>query len=436
MSIRKLVPLFLVVVMLMAGIMPVAAQGDEKVTITWVNLSVWNDGEAARFLDAFHEEYPNIEVVLEGVAYDDLFPTIQVRLGSGTPTPDIISVDGPLISSYAYRGWLMPLDDVFTEEEIADWIPSSLDAAMYNGEMVAAPVSTSTQLLFYNKDVFEEVGLTAPGLDDRLTYEEIAELAPQLTLDRDDDGVTDVWGFTWEQLNRIYQLQPLEESLGGDAIGEDNMTVEGVINSEEWVEAFTFYSDMFNELKVAPQGQNMGQMADMFWNGNLAMLIAGPWQINRGVDDGDAGLIDFDWGVSRHPYFADGEVVTPTGSWHVGVNSYSEHPEEAKIFARWLSTGKGAELWWRYGSGDFPAQQSVLALLESDPAYQEGKIAYWVTAADEATQGPVARPVTVGYLEYEQILADTFMDILNGADVQESLDIAASRITSELAKYE
>ena len=28
-------------------------------------------------------------------------------------------------------------------------------------------------------------------------------------MDTDGDGSTDSWGFTWEQTNRIYQLQPL-----------------------------------------------------------------------------------------------------------------------------------------------------------------------------------------------------------------------------------
>ena len=98
--------------------------------------------------------------------------------------------------------------------------------------------------------------MPVPGPDDRLTYEEIAVLAQQLTQDTDGDGVTDIWGFTWEQTNRIYQLQAMAESLGGRAIGEDGLTVEGVINSQPWVDALTYYSKAFNEWKFAPPSRH------------------------------------------------------------------------------------------------------------------------------------------------------------------------------------
>lgn len=218
-------------------------------------------------------------------------------------------------------------------------------------------------------------------------------------------------------------------SLGGDYIGEDGLTVDGVINSEPWVEAATFYYDMYNTYEVSPQADTIGS-ADLFVNGNLAMLIAGPWQIPNFGENAE-----FEWGVSRHPYFEDGEIVTATGSWHLGVNSLSEHPEEAKAFVRWLSTGIGAEMWWRDGSHDFPAQQSVLAMFATSEEFEEPPMSYNRVAADEATIGAVPRPVTVGYLEYDQIYRNTFQDIRVGADPEEALNTMVERLESEMEKY-
>ena len=45
------------------------------------------------------------------------------------------------------------------------------------------------------------------------------------------------------------------------------------------------------------------------------------------------------------------------------------------------------------------------------------------------------RPVSPGYLEYEQILQNTFSDIRNGQDVEEALNLAVARIESEMDKY-
>jgi multiple sugar transport system substrate-binding protein len=251
-----------------------------------------------------------------------------------------------------------------------------------------------------------------------------------LTFDENGDGTTDIWGFTWEQTNRIYQLQPLPVGLGGDAIGEDGLTVDGVVNSQPWIDAFSYYSDMFNVYQAAPQDDTLSA-SDLFEAGKLSMYIAGPWNVNRFA----RAEVEFNWGVSRHPYFEDGEIVTPTGSWHIGVNANTEEPDAAKRFIHWISTGEGAEKWWRDGSGDFPAQQSVLALFATDEQFDEVPFSYLRVAADEATVNPAPRPVSPGYLEYEQILQNTFQDIRNGADVEEALNLAVSRIESEMAKY-
>ncbi len=417
---------FLIALLLLALALPSLAQED-KTVVTWLLLT-WNGAEEV--VAAFEEENPDIDIELEQVPFNALFEQIQVRLAAGSAQPDIISVDVPLVAGYGLRDWLLPLDEFFISGEQDDWLEAALEAGSYNGQLLAAPVSTSTQLLLYNADIFEMAGIEPPGENDRWTYEYIAEIAPQLTMDTDGDGTTDIWGFTWEQTNRIYQLQPLPEGLGGDAIGEDGLTVDGVINSDAWIEGFTYYSDMFNVLQAAPQDDTVGA-SDLFASGKMAMYIAGPWNINRLIRD----AVEFNWGVSRHPYFEEGEIVTPTGSWHIGINKNTENREAAARFVNWISTGIGAELWWRIGSGDFPAQKSVLALFATDEQFEAAPFSTLRVAADEATIGAVPRPVSPGYLEYEQILQNTFSDIRNGQDVAEALNLAVARIESEMDKY-
>ena len=414
--------------LLLLAVAPLTAQ-DEPTTITWLNCCGWASED---IISNFEAANPDVRVELEQVDFNALFEQIQVRLGGGASDPDVLSVDVPVTAGYGLRNWLLPLDDAFSDEDRADWLPAALAAGTYNGQLISAPVSTSTQLLFINSDLFEAAGIEVPGVDDRLTMEEVAEIGVQLTQDTDGDGITDQWGFSWEQTNRIYQLQPLPVGLGGQSIGDDGLTVDGVVNSEAWVEAFTYYANVFNEWGIGPQDDTIST-SDLFWSGKMGMMIAGPWNINRYLRE--AENIEMNWTVSRHPYFADGEVVTPTGSWHVGVNANSDEPEAAKRFVQYLSTGEGAERWWRYGSGDFPAQQSVLALFQSDEEFDEGVPYFLRVAADEATVNPDPRAVSPGFLEYEQILQDVFQDIRTGADVEVSLNLGVARIESEMAKY-
>ena len=416
---------------LLCGVLASTAFAQEKTTITWLTLSEWGgDGDISAVIKAFEAENPDITVELDQLPFNDLFAQIQIRMSAGGGDPDVLSVDVPVTASYGIRDWLLPLDDAFSAEEKADWLEASLEAGTYEGQLLSAPVSTSTQLLIYNQDLLEEAGVTPPGPDERLTWEQIAELAPQLTSDEDGDGTPEVWGFNWEQSIRIYQLQALAASLGGQAIGDDGVTVDGVINSPEWVEAFTYYQNMHTTLKAAPQNDTVTP-PDMFRSGNLAMFVGGPWNIRNFAAD----PLDFNWAVSRHPYFEAGSVAIPTGSWHIGVSAASDQPEAAKRFVHWLTTGKGAETWWRDGSGDFPAQKSVLDLFATEEEFAAPPLSYTRTAADEASANGVPRPSTVGYLEYEQILQDAFADIRNGSEVKGALDTAASRIGSEMAKY-
>jgi len=87
----------------------------------------------------------------------------QVRLGAGATDPDVLSVDVPLVTGYGLRDWLLPVGDVFTEEEKADWLEAALAAGTYQGELIAPPVNTSTNLLIYNADLFAKAGITPPG---------------------------------------------------------------------------------------------------------------------------------------------------------------------------------------------------------------------------------------------------------------------------------
>lgn len=406
---------------------PAEGQSAGKTQIKWLTLD-WTMDE---FEKKFEEDNPTYDLVIEKLPFNDLFSQIQIRMGAKSDTFDVLSVDVPVTTSYGVRNWLLPLDDLYTAEERADWLDSAVTAGSYQGKLISAPVNTSTQLLFYNADLLEAAGVTPPGKDDRLTYEQVAEMAQKVVKDENGDGTPEIWGFSWEQTNRIYQLGQMPASLGGKMIGDDGFTVDGVINSPEWIDAFTFYQKTFTEWKLGPQDDTVS-ILDLFKAGKIAMIVGGPWNI-RGIQEAN---VEFKWGVSRTPYMEGGEPATPTGSWHVGINPNSKNIEAARVFVHYISTNPGAEYWWRLGSGDFPAQKSVLKKFQDDAQFNEEPMSYMRTAADEATVNPVGRASSAGFLEYEQILQTTFQDIRQGADVKASLDSAAERIGSEMKKYQ
>lgn len=396
--------------------LPTRSAAQEPVTLSWLT-----DLPQAELIGArFTELNPGITVEVETVTFREVFQQNQVRLGSGADNPCIVSVDAPLVASYGLRGWLLPLDEYFTAEEREVWVDALGDSGLYDGQLLAPPIWNSSQLLYYNLGMFEAAGIEPPGPDERWTWEQVAEAAQQLT-------TGDVWGFQFEQPNRIYQLQPLPQGKGAPVIGEGGLTVEGIITSPEWIEAFTWYGNLYNEWAVAPKGEV--DVQELFAGEKLAMVVRGPWAIKSFID----AELPFEWRAAPHPHWEGGEVLVPADSWHLGVNPNCPHLEEAAQFVKFASSQEAGQLWFETGVM-WPAQQPLLDEIINNPENEDWPgLAYTIAAQEAEFAEP--RPLTPGYLEYEDILSSAFEDIRNGADVAQSLATAEQRIEREMQKY-
>lgn len=392
-----------------------AILAQEKATITWLT-----DLPADTILDAFHEAHPDIEMKVESVSFNEVFQQNQVRLASGSETPDVISVDAPLVTSYGLRGWLEPLDDAFPEETRAEWVDALVASGTYDGKLIAPPIWNSSQLLFYNEELFSAAGVTGPGPEERWTWEQVTEAAQAVT-----SG--DVYGFQFEQYNRIYQLQPLPQGKGVPVIGDDGLTVEGIINAPEWVDAFDWYQKMHNEWKVSPQGTL--EIEDLFINQKLAMCVRGPWAITS-LSSAD---LPFSWKAAPHPAWEGGEISVPTDSWHLGLNPNSASKEAATRFIQWATSYECGKLWYEAGDS-WPMQKQLLQEITESPENTDWpRLAYPIAARESKHAKP--RPLTPGYNEYQDILGSAFENMRNGSNAQEELNNAAQRIEREMRKY-
>ena len=399
-----------------------------SVEISWLLSQTWKVKDSG-FLKEFYKVHPDIKVNLEQFPINGVYEQIQVRVGTCQKDPDVVIVNAPFTASYGLKGWLVPLDDVFTNQEKGNWYKASFDIGSYKGKFLSAPIHTSTQNIYYNADIFKDANLTPPGPDERLTWDEVKDLAIKLTKDTDGDGATDIWGFNWEQTTQYYQLQPLFLSKGGESIGQDGLKVDGIVNSEKWISGLQFYGDMFNKYKASPI--TSVRVWEMFRTGQLAMMLAGPWNVGRlsGKNPG------FEWGMSRHPYFKGGKIVTPTSGWHLGVSACSDQQEAAKKFVHWFTTEAGGKALFSKVRTALSAQRPVNNAILDDKKYQNKPWNNIRIAIEEAGVNPVPRPSMEGYYEYQQTLENAFSDIRNGVPAKKALDASINRLNSELLKY-
>jgi multiple sugar transport system substrate-binding protein len=402
----------------------VHAQSPEKITLL---VGSWAVDPLTPWVEQFTEE-TGIEVDIQSFPFRDLLQTIEVRGTAKADDVDVIFVDAPLVPSYAERGLIAPMEKYFTAEEPSTlWADATIAAASWKDELWAPPLNNSSQVLYYNRDLLSAAGVSEPSADpqNRTTWEDIVTGSQKIA--NPDNGK---WGLMFDQVSRYYQLQALPESLGGGSgVDESGLSVEGTLTNDGWLKAATFYFDTFNTWKISPKGITPAQTADLFAAGDVAFFAGGPWNIKKFEETG------VNYGMALYPYFEEGVPVTATNSWHIGLWNYSTHADSAARLARFLTASPEIAIDYVEAHGQLPAHTAALRNIEESPKYDNFPNSGIKLATYEAANTAVTRARTPAFLEFEEIVNNSFEDIRNGADPATVLAEAELRIQSAMRRY-
>lgn len=398
--------------------MPAVVRAQQtNLKVVWMG---WPDNQVLPLFAEFEKRNPTIKLSVERMPFSQIFQALEVRLNGRTSDPDIFIVDSPLTASYAARGHLMELDGLIDPKRFA---PSAIQAASYNGKIYSAPFGSSMQVLYYNKALLKAAGVEAPSADPakRWTWEQVLEAGKKIAKPADN-----LWGFSFEQQERPYQLLPLGQSLGGVAPSPDGFKATGFIDGPAFVEGFTFMQKLYTDAKISPPGQfDTALTPELFGSGKCAMLLGGTF-IN---DTLKSKFPNLDFGVAAHPYFAKGKPVTPTGAWHFGVNPRTAQKQAVAQFVTDMLSDDINQLWYKLR----PYVPTLNAVWQKDPATFNTDM--WKIVQSEMQSTALARPATPGFREYEDILRVALRDMQAGGNVQQMLTAAAQKIDREVAKY-
>ncbi|HMK80543.1 MAG TPA: sugar ABC transporter substrate-binding protein [Xanthobacteraceae bacterium] len=395
----------------------VARAAETTLKVVWMG---WPDNQVLPLMAEFEKRNPAIKLAVERMPFTQVFQALEVRLNARTSDPDVYIVDSPLTASYAARGHLMELDALIDQSRFA---PSAISAASYDGKIYSAPFGTSMQVLYFNRALFKAAGVEPPSsaIAGRWTWEQVLDAGRRIA-----KPAENLWGFTFEQQERPYQLLPLGQSLGGVALSPDGFKATGFIDGPAFVEGFSFMQKLYTEAKISPPGQfDTALTPELFGSGKCAMLLGGTF-IN---DTLRAKFAELDFGVAPHPYFAKGKPVTPTGAWHFGVNPRSTRKEAVAQFVRDMLSDDINVLWFKLR----PYVPTLNAVWQREAATFSTDM--WRIVQAEMQSTALARPATPGFREYEDILRVTLRDMQAGGNVKDMLAAAAQKIDREIAKY-
>jgi ABC-type glycerol-3-phosphate transport system substrate-binding protein len=368
----------------------------------------------------FEKAHPGVKVVLSEIPFDQYFQKVAIALASGSGI-DAFDVDSPLVAHYGHQGALLPLDRYYTKENLDDFTKVERQIATYQGKMLSAPMGSTSVGLYINVDLFKAAGVPLPGQNpgDRLTWDQLVELAKKVQVDRNGDGVPEVWGLTFQQYDRPYMMLPLIQSMGAEAISPDGKTVSGHLNSREAVAAVRWYGDVFNKHKIAPREQ----VPNIFYTGQAAMFLSPSYEANTLKTQ----YPKLNWIVVPHPTFK--KAVTPTGAWHVGVFAGTKHPDLAAALVKAYTDPEAAKRNYRI-MNYMPVRESTFTAFPETFQAMPNKLFYW-----EIVNTAVTRPRTPGYREYEDLLRQAFANVRQGAEAEKEMQAAVEKIDAQLRRY-
>ncbi len=339
----------------------------------------------------------------DSYAYED---KVNAALTSND-LPDILYVDGPNIANYAANGVIVPIGDFFTEEDLSDFVDSIKVQGTYEDELYALGATESSVALFYNKDMLDEAGLTAPDkLEDAWTWSDFREAAEKLTK----EGVTGTNIIMDQGEGLPYVLEQFWISNGTDFVSPEGDKADGYVNSEKGVEAAEFLNGLIQDGLA-----DIDPIEKAFHNGKSATMLGGSWEVATLENE----YPDLNWGVTYYPVADnDGINASPTGDWAACITKDAD-VEAAGEVMNFLMNQENVTT-YAQAIAKLPTRVSSYDTLTEYDEYPRSLF------KEQSMETGHPRPRTPSYTVLSPGFSEAMMNIFTGADVQEELDNLAA----------
>lgn len=323
---RKLLLTLLIVVVLFVTLLIAQNQ---------IILRVWDrvpqmEKVVQMFNEKMAKEGKNIRAEFELIPYAQQVPKFMAALAAGK-APDVYSLDLIQYPYFISIGAFRDITDWFNTLPYKDEFPKGLmKLGMKDGRVYAIPYEVDLSVIFWNKDMFKEVGLDPNKPPE--TWDELIEYAKKLTKDKDNDGVIDQWGFAVGDRyagGYMFWFMPFVWSNGGRMFDEKGNVV---LYSPETVEALQLWYDLVHKYKVAPAASVQWSANDRynaFVSGRLAIALLGNFNVPNLLKDAP----NLNFGVAPIPRGKDGYATFGGGNL-IGITTQCKHPEAAWEFVK------------------------------------------------------------------------------------------------------
>lgn len=298
----------------------------------------WQDEEINIMMlaEEYGKRHPGVTVHANFIPIDEYIQKIMILQKQGSPVDCIFTSSATLAGSFLEKGAVKECRDRIMQSEIrtlhADWYEEL-------GESFASytmPYRMSHWAVFYNKDLFDEKGISYPK--EGWTWEDYEKTAVRLS--GESGGVKTYGSLSFDPGNSWWRVPARTAGANDPRKPEDLLEFR---KAAEWNWRLTY------ELGAQkPYTEQTGDDAlyydGNFLNGNIGMYFSGDWSVqnlNRKIEEEN---LDISYDIAPMPHWEGEESYVISDAAAVCMSATTKLEEEAFSFMEFASGEEGAKL--------------------------------------------------------------------------------------------
>lgn len=364
-------------------------------------------------VERFEAENPDIDLdIVEGPnatnLVEDLYTSAFLL---GDSIYDIVYMDIVWTPKFAAAGWLEPLDDRVSDEDLSAFLEGDIEGGRYNGQLYRMPFRSDAGMLYYREDLLENNGFEPPE-----TTQELIEISQTLQEQGDVE-----WGYVWQ--GRQYEglaavFVEVLEGHGGFWVNPE--TEEVGLDEPEAIAALEFLTGTIDK-GISPTGVTTYQEEEarrFFQNGRTVFMRNWPyvWPLANQDDSAVQGKI----GIKPMVHEAGFDSGACQGGWGLALVKDSPHKEEAWRVIEFM-TSESVQKQFILDTAYVPSRRSLF----NDPDIV-AKYSHYPDLLEVQEQS-VLRPPIAQYAQASDILQRNLSSALTGRlSPQDAMERAAN----------
>jgi len=371
------------------------------------------------------EQLTGITVKWENTPYDGLQQKILVEATTGNTYDAVAWVDA---WGEAFKQYLLPLNDRIKADNIntQDYPAAYMRAASDSkGNIVGLPFRGHPLILFYRKDIFNELKLKVPT-----SWQEVNRTAA--IIQEKKPGVAGIAMYYKVNAGQnLFNWVSHLWGIGGDILDKDGRPI---FNNARGVQATQAYIDILRKNKITPEASTTWaetESSTAMFQGKAAMWIGWWWYWARFSDPKTTvPAVLGNVGFAPAPGWAAGNTAPQTYAlvWPVGIFKNSKKQDAAWEFIKYVSNTEVQQKVAANRSDLTVADNTIVTFSGmNDPKVNEANGGIPKVGA-QVLRTARTLPTVTTWAEIQSVLEVGINEMARGADVKQTLDRMAKDV--------